>query len=450
MMRSTKVIGILLLSAVLVFIYGYSNLISVKEMILFTEDVLEGDIEAVEGLHLNYISQMNNQHFWDVQVPLGNVEDAVVSYEYYSEPQYEWYESDGIMEISFVNSSAIFSNLSVEESVDNQFEYLTDAILDVASRATVGESYTETILISDYYDYYPLYINPLSMGERAIWMDEETRNLLQSYFQYPVLEGHECEITILTYEDEGIEIYYNASSSASSSDKVCLDIRTFSYAVGNQGFLVLQDSGYELVNDELVEFQHTKFYTMDFSIDGSDFAIFENIEHIGDLPESQSMQSFAYDGEVLVAAVLEGDRTYLNTYDAEDFSLIQQVEVNLSDICNTEVLDGGFFMECESGEFVILEKVDGSYEVAFEGKRQSQISEEDMYYYSEEFNYIDGKLAIAQEYGEPGDAMKGILVTCYDETGLLYAGAYSSSQRKDVYMDVYGYNVRYYEPAWIA
>ncbi len=445
MMKSTRVIGILALSAIGILIYGHSNLMKAKDTILFTEEVLEGNISTVSGMNLNYVSEMDNLHFWEVQVPLGSVEDASVSYEYYSEPQYELYKSDRIMEVAFINSSAIVSSLSVEESIDYHNEYLTDAILDVASRATVGESYTETVLISDYYDYYPLYIELTSMEDRAIWMDEETRDLLQAYFQYPVLEGHQCEITVSKLEDGGIEISYDASM-----DQVRLEIRNFSCSVGNQGFLVMQDSGYEMVNNELVEFQHTRFYCMDFSIDESYFAVFENIEYIGDLPESQSIQSFTYDGEVLVAVVLEGDRTYLNTYSPEDFSLIQQLEVNLSDVWNTAVLDDIFYMESETSEFVVLEKVDGSYRIVFEGERDHPISEEVKYFFSENFAYIDGKLVVAQEYGDPGNVMKGILVTCYDETGLLYAGAYTSSQREEVYMDVYGYNIRYYESAWIS
>jgi len=200
MKKTALILAVLLVLAVgsLPWIHGTIN--EQKESVTITEEVLAGNASAASGLTVEALTYMDNHLFWETTFRPGSEAAAETEFTFEWKRRQKSYGStaEPELQVGVPSTDFVLGHISGRERLLEVLDekMIKDPVLDVLSRAPVGEDYTEVVKLKEYYDVYPLVIEYTGM----IGMTEETRpeiyGQLTEFFSIPVSEDERLEVTI--------------------------------------------------------------------------------------------------------------------------------------------------------------------------------------------------------------------------------------------------------------
>lgn len=428
-MKSTKLSMIFFALALMIGATSIFSLAQTANQITVTEEVLYGNAGSVDGFTLYMKTTMENLHIWDIKTPIGNTEHSVVDYQLHKETQYVNKSTNGDIYMNFSNNfssstSGTYDFREVEEiNRNSKFVMPILAIEDIASRMKPNSMCTETIVLRDYYKYYPLTIiaQVLNENERLVDLSMDSFLKLENYFKIPV--GNEQLTITLTKNAEGVTDIsctpFGIERQVISRSVVCVD-EVF-IAVGVE----------EMNSMERKQIGNTEIYHFNLLKEGEEIEIGE-ITKLKTLDEANYFSSFLEYGEYLIALEnREGESTFV-VYSKEDFSIKE--EISIGDYAyNMEKLEKAVLIYHSTDVFTVITEENNSFRIGFEGEFAKVIDEvAGKYYYDTEVFLVDNKLVVLTEYKKNSSPMGDIIVSIYDEDGLNFASRYTLSQKYDV------------------
>lgn len=225
---------ILLIAGPVMFAAGGLWVDSEKDNVVITATTLYGDPEEAAGLKLHMVSQWQDQLIWDTEYTLDSGE-TVSSFTFSSWGE-DWYRHHtAAVEVTvacIVNWGTVWGSpgdTSSKSAFDPEKFYLSRAVKAVMDRTEPGERRTETVLLKDYYEYYPLQFHlqrHLSDGHTLEVYYNESEGYFTDYFQVPV--GDDIEQIVLEKDSAGevIDVQCKGLSGASFQNV---------YAFGEEG-----------------------------------------------------------------------------------------------------------------------------------------------------------------------------------------------------------------------
>ncbi len=381
-MKYTKITFVTTLVSVLLMGAGMIYLADAKGDVIISEEVLAGDVTDVEGMTLNWQTSMMGEHTWTLEAPLGNVEETKVDYQYESE--YGYGENENIVSVALETNAYICMENGVYDWEDIEFHSKGTtpvlAIRDVASRATIGTPYTETILYSDFYDYYPYDIWGSFEGDK--YLSEEAQAKIISSCQFPVVEGDELEITVYLDGEGFCEIWY-----ARDENTQYISLDTWYVLLEDGIYCAMQMREYDL---EITPLSNLEVYYIPF-IESEEMEVnIGEIEHLGTLPDTMEAEAMTESGEVIVQ------------------------------------------MRAESPKYAVIALKDGAYDILLEVEMEDAILEEVIDCYPVSMDYEDNQLIQIFEAPDSGRTMSDLIVCIYGDEGIVYAGRYHNSQQEEM------------------
>ena len=214
-----------------------------KERLDWSVTVLEGDLAAAEGVTLTLrLQDTGGNLLWDSVLTMGREGFQVeTGFTYRLDPP-----KRSVTEVrsSYVHTFSGGGSLyiydadkspdQISKSQATHWDLPWDAILDVLSRTPEGETVTETVDLSDYYEAFPIVVT----GE-AMSYGTATEIRLLSPTLGPMPEGTDVEITVGRHSDLEISIM-------TSSDTMWPSITSLPWG---DGFLVYAQMGDRMSHD---------------------------------------------------------------------------------------------------------------------------------------------------------------------------------------------------------
>lgn len=213
MKKSLIFAGIILLALLSGGIYGVKEVTSQKNDVMVYCQTLKGDVKEAEGIRFWMHNNWAEQLYWDTLVTIGGVEEGLVesetifrsnwkggakrSYRFYSPLLHQ---EEGV-ELHIENGTSIYSMSKQGISLEDSSIPFVKAAIDVASRVAPGQSRTEVIKLSDYYEYYDIWMEVVSHRSH-MW--NEADNFIPDFFGMEVPDSHVIEVAISKNEDGAV------------------------------------------------------------------------------------------------------------------------------------------------------------------------------------------------------------------------------------------------------
>ncbi|MFI3250391.1 MAG: hypothetical protein R3Y07_05460 [Eubacteriales bacterium] len=413
--------GLVVVSAVFICV----SITSKKEALTYSQEVLHGDVREVEGLHVSLASTMNQDYYWLVDFPLDDSSQIDVTFD----TKYEMDSSSlGYFEIetAFSFQSSTTGTIDFEEDVrfyPKGGGEPTLALIDVASRTQLNETHTETVRYADYYEYYPIHVAGAIAVEDVqgmLHISEAGVSAIRDYFKYPVDPDHELTITI-----------------TKNGDGVC-EVRVETRGLLEQGIWY-----HRSVMDGTTVYFHqingdrSGVHRIDLFPRTQQFDVAE-ITPIITIEEGQEITAMRKWGETLALILYEEGEYTLVAYSLADYGMIGEIPLGFDcyDIELTgevAVLQEGY----NEGEFMVVEQRNNTIETVLKGEIEENLYQDGaLYNYGGSLSYFGGKLIIARELRpyvqEFMTSDCWVMVSVFDESGLVYKGKYVSSQVRDL------------------
>ena len=403
-----------------------------KDDIVITQQVLEGDVRAADGVTFRIGTQWKGRMNWDTSVTIdGNSTDGVVA----SKTDYEatWQKEEKkrsytwtteVMEAYYTEGyhTSIVGGWS--DSVAFSGVTFAAAVEAVASRTAPGESHEEIIQLNDYHTYYPLFVE-LHLGESMIW-GINAEEFLSSYLQIRIPDSHQMKISI-TRNNEG-NIIGIGSDSTEGSPEI-----HFSAAEADDGVYFAYYGVADGIFTDLDSQHGNGIYFLPFvrQEDGIEMQ-HDKLEKIFDLPEKDCyVVELKLDREEKQLLVLtkESDSLVFRSLAFENWEEKQQIMLmayESNDGCQvTEFIEENLLIVLGNGSLCFL-TVDenGKYQNQIVGSLGVGNSLRSTQEWDYDVDYRDGRLALicAENYW-----VKSVYVYIFGEAGLEYKGYYEHS-----------------------
>ena len=403
-----------------------------KDDIVITQQVLEGDVRAADGVTFRIGTQWKGRMNWDTGVTIdGNSTDGVVA----SKTDYEatWQKEEKkrsytwtteVMEAYYMDSyhASVAGGWSDSEALSGVT--FGAAVEAVATGTAPGETHEEIIQLNDYHAYYPLFVE-LHLGESIIW-GINAEEFLSNYLQIRIPDSHQMKISI-TRNDEG-NIIAIASDSMEGSPEIRFSAAEADdgvyfayYGVADGNFTDLE-SGHGngiyflpfIRQDDGIEVQHDK------------------LEKIFDLPEKDCCAvelKLDREEKQLLVLTKESDSLVFRSLSLENWEEKQQLllipHVGDAECQVAEFVEDNLFVVLENGDLCFLTvEENGEYQNRIVGSLGVGNSLRPTQEWEYDIDYRDGKLALiyAENYWE-----KSVYVYIFSEAGLEYKGYYEHS-----------------------
>lgn len=197
--------------------------------ITIREEIFYGDAATVAGVTLTQYTTMNNQLIWETTMPLA---DTSATQTTLTQSRTRQYNSEVG---SYFN---VYFSLNTSSTTSSQFYFTEDGAAswasysvyplamyqDVASRVPANSTYSETVNVAEYGDYYTpgIYINfPSEDGDDAdADCTDEAIAALQDYLKQPTGAEDTANLTMTADADGGV---YDMSATFTSDDASVLD-----------------------------------------------------------------------------------------------------------------------------------------------------------------------------------------------------------------------------------
>lgn len=432
MMKSTKISVLILLVVLVLSTTSAFAVRNTGDNITVTEKVLFGDVAVVKNLTLDMQTRMGYTQYWNVKAPLGDVENSVVDHTVYKEYQHNvgTANQNRFIHINFMNNftSHMSDGFDFDAEIKNgsrrhfYMPYL--AMMDVATRTAPDSTYTETILLKEYYDHYPLEIdyNRWTADGGYGSLSDDAYAKLYEYFQFPVYEKEELVLTITKEGDVVTRVECQPMRDHTN-------IISTSFVNGNDIFLVAHAE--TTINDVTriqgnAEVHHFEVFVKD------------NYEmEIGEITKVKTLDKDVYyntiieNGTHIVALENKGSQSAFVVLSKDDFSELQRIPLEQFGE-SMELVDGAIILFHYDEAFIVLTQENGSYHIAFDGQFEKfPNGESSMPMYGNAFSFVDNKLICAREYSTTSFGMGDLFVAIYDEHGCCFMGQYTLSQKND-------------------
>ncbi len=193
-----------------------------KETIAIEDTTLYGDIAAADGLSVSYHASCASLLHWDTVYPIGtkNSTHSTFSYEKKAETTVSDEQTDIGLHLNFGMSTSGSFDLT---SSDAASSYPVLPFLDVAKRAASGSTYSEDVLLNDYYEYIPFSISCFGTLNSTLLFadipDENGESLFSRFFRLPFTKDQMVHIEITKDESGDINaLSMNADDTATNND----------------------------------------------------------------------------------------------------------------------------------------------------------------------------------------------------------------------------------------
>ena len=206
-----------LVFALLAGFFGYTvvEALDAQDAVSFTVERQLGDPAAAQGFQLNIPTFQNYNMAWDTTLTLGSTPTWSTDYRY-DPGNISWYtpqDSSPMLSVA-VGDTSMFYISGDDWSTDVIGQAYREIIEDVSSRAPSKGSYSETVVLSDYLEYYPVILSdiPLPDSYSSGW---EAWDLTQA-FHIPVGQGDTIQVDLELDRDYVISSIYLSTPQAPS------------------------------------------------------------------------------------------------------------------------------------------------------------------------------------------------------------------------------------------
>lgn len=438
MKKSLVFAGIISLALLAGGFYGVSEIAEQKDRVVIYCQTLEGDVKEAEGIRFQMRTNWAERLFWDTKVTISDVSDGMVDSETvftsdwesgatYSQRFYSplLHSKEGV-ELFCENGTQIYGLSAQGLSLEESSIRFGKAAIDVASRAEGKETYTEVVKVSDYYEYYNIWMDVYSKRNQIWNVDGDD---ISDFFGIQVPDTHMIEVTI----------------GKNAEDKVKnVEIRTVSGGVQDQfvnSSYMTEDGVYFAFHcvDEQGKMINTKtkvgnglFYLPLKTVkDGVVEVMALDMKKVFSLPSENCWVvdvQMDEQQEQLLLLVREGNQLVLLVVDVAYME--EQQRIVLTDFTDEAALKqmdqvaGGLFVLLSDGSFsYITREDDGSYHKQITGSlgtdpRPERHTERPLSY---DLDYQNGRLALICEESYYGSSA---YVYVFGKESLLYKGYY--------------------------
>ena len=162
-----------------------------RDDIVVTAHDRTGDRSAAEGFTAQQSVRRGGHLLWDLNIDLGDPKATQTEFTYVKKDM-------GLPDQSMSDAISIMPPTSWASvaDLDHLPAHFEAMARDVVWRTPQGESRTETVLLSDYWDCYPLSVN-LVTDDTSVTEEDYARDAaFTDFFRFPVLSGDTLEITV--------------------------------------------------------------------------------------------------------------------------------------------------------------------------------------------------------------------------------------------------------------
>ena len=162
-----------------------------RDDIVVTAHDRTGDRSAAEGFTAQQSLQRGGHLLWDLTMDLGSPEDSTAEFTFAKEDM-------GFPEQRMPDAISIMppTNWASVADLDHLPAHFESMARDVVWRTPQGETRTETVLLSDYWDCYPLSVNLVTDDTNLTEEDQARDAAFTDFFRFPILPGDTLEITV--------------------------------------------------------------------------------------------------------------------------------------------------------------------------------------------------------------------------------------------------------------
>ena len=483
MRKALSLFLILLVIGIGGMLYAHTTLMAAQGNVSFTEVASFGDASAAAGLTVSVQAQLARHMTWDSVHTFGrtsgNVEkpnpqptsDTKTDF-MFSPAQLEWMSpyTGSVLSLSIASGfsgSSTGGSLLDDDLLDPSFYgpgriTFYKILQDVASHAKSSERHTESVLLRDYSEYYPVtaslmflpnsFIDPIprsSYSQQFAYpqTEIEAEKAFSDFFRIPVPENN--RISVEVYKDSTGNVVELSVSNDSSMwlNTASVNSKAGIYftleAVGEEGRNNIRgDYGVYLLPVSSIHDKNAYMYPpFDY----------HDLRTVYKLDKSVSVLTLdlSEDERCLNLITSEGGSLYLTVIELATMTEKQKLLL-FSDVgdfwlqCSTYT-DGILFVLLDNARFIVAQlNRDGVYQVELTGERNVGLlhekSLESGYYrwYDTNIAWSGERLAIVTENqrfitydddysaGYPQDSC-GFVIEIYDEGGLQYKALYESS-----------------------
>ncbi len=445
---SKKSYGILTLSLAgamlgigLIFMgYHYAQ----REAVVVEERIAYGDKSEVSDLTITQFDSLNDELVWTTAIPLSDVSQAESDLQQSVHGIEPPSKNEGHLDVefSFHMSGSTSGVYDFYEPESYRFgmtnTYPTALYQDVASRVPVGETYTETLPVADYGDYYTprVYLDLPSdeNGDYYTYFDDEEEHILSDYFRKPVGENDMVTISMTHNGRDGInEISTDLESDTSNQYKSVPAV-----FVDHAIYVATQGAGEKDIT----------LHRLDWEINEEQYnqANFVDIQQVKQLADQQLFccgESLVYrqqTNQLMVVCGADDVAEKLIVLSLPDLEVVQEIPLDIPGFEQMYQGDDFIVLLDYDQNFTLFEEEGGHYQKAFGGNYTAHL-EDDIQWLngsSLAMDYENGKLIAAFRNYRNYDGVESFLyVTASTIHGCTFAGQYTTSLQKEIPQERY-------------
>ena len=162
-----------------------------RDDIVVTAHDRTGDRSAAQGFTAQQSVRRGGHLLWDLTMDLGSPEESQTEFTYVKEDM--GFPDQTMPDAISIMPPTIWASVADLDHLPAHFEAMAR---DVVWRTPEGESRTETVLLSDYWDCYPLSVGIVTDDASVTQEDYARDAAFTDFFRFPVLPGDTLEITV--------------------------------------------------------------------------------------------------------------------------------------------------------------------------------------------------------------------------------------------------------------
>lgn len=459
-----------------------SNMYEEHDQVNFTEKVIYGDREAVNGLSVEFATTYKYHLLWDTVHTLKENGETETNTEYGFSAFSDFdREVETVYEGVRMMTNPSYQAECFAEQDGFREEGIGRAYQELFDKTEPGQESKMEIVLSDYLEYYPLEVElsfpkngiHLSMTEAEEVLESygtkdagKTALMLYEYFKIPVLEGETYEISIRK-NSEGKMVGHGGGSLNGDS----YYMNTISHTTDNACYFTFDTRTHE---GKIVDTSHIPdgygIYCLSYKMediynDGDPIAVidYENFELFYPLNPEIRIAGIVTneDQSRLILHVIEDEVYSIMVIDIETREMVQRLEISEwnDEYTGLHLYDEGDFMASAMTLYgqklaVVSLEDNGQYKLEFVCDIQVEELEELSWlnYWRAAVDFDGEKLVMTgqlldDEYGTREDTANFYLAV-YEADGLVYYGEYRSSLSTGTDSISYNYHCRGtdYEP----
>ena len=421
------------------------------DQVTYTETLREGSPSAANGAVVSLGMQYDYRLFWDTVFKAGS---APLSETQHVQTQYTCHLTQ-----YYSRLEPSYNGVTLQNSYDNGVSYFdTDGrIADVSPLAAAydalydktapGKEGKLTVLVQDYYEYYPISgqihlpgcsieltdaVAPEYVGISP-YATAEQWNDFQSFFRIPVLPDEKLELTL--GRDESGRVWHYGRNGVDGGDG--FGLYTYSAITADSCYFTFDCHTFsgKLVDTSLIPGGYG-LYRLPYTTndDGTTEPQTGALEMVCPLDPDAELCGMRLDptGTRLLLFTVKNDAYILTVIDLRSMQQLQQLPIcELGENSVIQNYDGGDFFTvlCGNGSFTLLQaQLDGSYTPALSGQLPLEALGSGLYQ-SFDMDYDGTRLAVVSLLNDDTYAYRiyGFSLCICDADGLRFWGEYRSS-----------------------